>query len=99
MVQFVWEFTARAGRVKDFERHYTSDGPWAQLFRKNEGYHGTQLLRDAETECHYLTIDRWDSLSSYVAMHERFAKEYEELDRIGQQFTESEGRIGVFEED
>jgi heme-degrading monooxygenase HmoA len=99
MVQFVWEFTARAGKVKEFERHHASDGPWAELFRKNAGFQSTQLLRDTETERHYLTIDRWDSVASFVAMRERSAKEYEELDRVGDEFTESEGRIGVFEED
>jgi heme-degrading monooxygenase HmoA len=99
MVQFVWEFTARVGKVKEFERHYASDGPWAELFRRNAGYQSTQLLRDAETERHYLTIDRWDSVASHVAMRENFAKEYEELDRLGEEFTESEGRLGVFEED
>jgi heme-degrading monooxygenase HmoA len=98
MVQFVWEFIARADKVKEFERHYASAGPWADLFRKNAGYHSTQLLRDAETERRYLTIDRWDSLASYRAMRERFAREHEELDRTCEQFTESERRIGVFEE-
>jgi heme-degrading monooxygenase HmoA len=98
MVQFVWEFTARVGKVKEFERHYASDGPWAELFRKSAGYQGTQLLRDTETERHYVTIDRWDSVASHIAMRENFAKEYEELDRVGEEFTESEGRLGVFEE-
>jgi heme-degrading monooxygenase HmoA len=98
MVEFVWEFIARADKVKEFERHYASAGPWADLFRKNAGYHSTQLLRDAETERRYLTIDRWDSLASYRAMRERFAREHEELDRACEQFTESERRIGMFEE-
>jgi heme-degrading monooxygenase HmoA len=98
MVEFVWEFIARADKVKEFERHYASAGPWADLFRRNAGYHSTQLLRDAETERRYLTIDRWDSLASYRAMRERFAREHEELDRACEQFTESERRIGMFEE-
>jgi len=99
MVQFVWEFTARVGKVKEFERHYASNGPWAELFRKSAGYQGTQLLRDIETERHYLAIDRWDSVASHVAMRDNFAKEYEELDRLGEEFAEGEGRLGVFEQD
>lgn len=98
MVQFVWEFIARADRVKEFERNYASAGPWAELFRKNAGYHSTQLLRDAEIARRYLTIDRWDSVASYRAMRERFAMEHEVLDRACKRFTESERRIGVFEE-
>ena len=74
MVRFVWEFTARAGKVKEFEDYYANSGPWATLFRKNAGYHGTLLLRDTETPRRYLTIDRWDSVASHVAMRERFAQ-------------------------
>jgi heme-degrading monooxygenase HmoA len=98
MVQLVWEFTARPGKVKEFEGHFASNGALAELFRKSAGYKGTKLLRDIETERHYLTIDFWDSVASHVAMRENFAKEYEELDRVGEQYTETEGRLGVFEE-
>ncbi len=47
MVRFVWEFVARSDRVQDFERHYASSGPWAELFGRNPGYRGTVLLRAA----------------------------------------------------
>lgn len=98
MVQFVWEFIARADKIDDFERHYAASGSWADLFRKSSGYLSTQLLRDAETPRRYLTIDRWDSAASYHAMREKFAGEHEALDRACEAFTESERRIGVFEE-
>jgi heme-degrading monooxygenase HmoA len=99
LVQFVWEFVARADKVKEFEHHYSSSGPWAELFGRNDGYRGTELLRDAEHARRFLTIDRWDSVAAYRAMRERCAREHEELDRAGEQFTESERRIGVFEEE
>src|SRR5271155_3668668 len=98
MVRFVWEFVARADRVQDFERYYANSGPWAELFGRNPGYRGTVLLRDAENARRFLTIDAWDNASAYRAMRERFAKEYEELDRRCEAFTESERRIGEFEE-
>lgn len=98
MVQFVWEFVARADKVKEFERYYASAGPWADLFRKSAGYRGTVLLRDAEDARRYLTIDRWDTAAAQRAMRERFAQQYDELDRACEGFTESERRIGVFEE-
>lgn len=98
MVRFVWEFVARADRVPDFEKHYASSGPWAELFRKNAGYRGTVLLRDTENTRRFLTIDSWDNASAYRAMRERFAKEHDELDRRCESFTESERRIGEFEE-
>ena len=98
MVQFVWEFIVRADKIYDFERHYAESGSWADLFRKSHGYRSTQLLRDAETPRRYLTIDRWESVASYQAMREKFAKEHEALDRACEAFTESERCIGVFEE-
>jgi heme-degrading monooxygenase HmoA len=98
VVQFIWEFVARADKIEDFERHYSAAGSWTDLFRQSKGFLGTQLLRDAENTRRYLTIDRWDSVSSYRAMRERFATEHEVLDRACEAFTESERRIGVFEE-
>jgi len=98
MVQFVWEFVAHADKVEKFERHYASAGAWADLFRKSAGYRGTTLLRDADNAQRYLTIDRWESVAAQRAMRERFAAQYEALDRACEGFTESERRIGVFEE-
>jgi hypothetical protein len=98
MVQFVWEFVARADRVKEFETAYANSGPWAQLFRRSGGFHGTTLLRDSDNVRRYLTIDRWQSAASQREMREQFAKEYAELDRACEEFTESERRVGVFDE-
>ena len=98
MVRVVWEFVARADKVSEFESTYANSGPWANLFRKNGGYHGTMLLRDSEHERRYVTIDRWQNASVQREMRERFAREYEELDRACDSLTETERRIGVFEE-
>jgi heme-degrading monooxygenase HmoA len=97
VIQFVWEFVARAGKVAEFERHYAASGAWAELFRKSAGFQGTELLRDAENSRRYLTVDRWESEAAYRAMRERFAKEHDELDRRCEEFTELERRIGAFE--
>ena len=98
MVQFIWEFIAREDKVAEFERHYSSTGDWAKLFQKNEGFRGTELLRDSENRRRYVTIDRWESFEEQMAMRGRCAKEWEELDRKCEAFTEVERRIGVFEE-
>lgn len=99
MVQFIWEFIVRPDKIEEFERSYSASGPWVELFRRSAGYQGTQLFRDNENARRFLTIDRWDSIASYRAMRERFAKEYEDLDRAYEAFTESERSIGVFEEE
>jgi len=99
MVRFIWEFIARADKVKEFERSYSGTGPWAELFRKSAGYRGTLLLRDAENPRRFLTIDGWESAAAQRALRQHFAKEYEELDRACDALTESERSIGVFEEE
>src|SRR5208282_2253134 len=98
MVDFIWEFVARADKVSECASTYAKSGPWAELFRKSSGFHGTTLLHDAENSRRFLTVARWKNLASQREMRERYAKEYEELDRSCDALTESERRIGVFEE-
>jgi heme-degrading monooxygenase HmoA len=98
VVQFIWEFIAREDKTLEFERHYSSTGDWARLFQKTKGFRGTELLRDSENERRYIAIDRWENHEAHIAMRGRFAKEYEELDRKCEAFTEMERRVGVFEE-
>ena len=97
MVQLVWEFVAREDKISEFERHYSSAGTWAQLFRRSAGYRGTALLRDSQQRGRYLTVDSWDSLEAHRTMRERFAREHEELDRLCEEFTVRETHLGAFE--
>jgi heme-degrading monooxygenase HmoA len=99
VVQFVWEFVAREDKVKEFERYYSGSGLWAELFRKNAGFRGTKMLRDSENPRRYLTIDRWDTFEAHIAMRAKFEAEYGDLDRACEALTETERRIGVFEEE
>jgi heme-degrading monooxygenase HmoA len=98
MVRVVWEFVARADKVREFESTYSNAGPWAQLFRKSGGFHGTLLVRDASNARRYLTIDRWQNAAAQKQMREQFAREYEALDRSSENLTESERDLGTFEE-
>jgi heme-degrading monooxygenase HmoA len=97
LVQFVWEFVVRSDKVGEFERHYSATGTWAELFRKSPGYRETILLRDAGQPNRYLTLDRWDDTESRQAMRRKLAREYEEIDRMCEAFTEIEKDLGVFE--
>jgi hypothetical protein len=98
IVRIVWEFMARADKIQEFENYYADSGPWTMLFRRSSGYHGSVLLRDLGQPRRYLTIDRWEDAATHRSMRERFALEYERLDRAGEAFTESERHQGVFEE-
>ena len=98
MVYLVWEFLAREDWVAEFEHAYSSVGAWAELFSKAPAFGGTSLLRDTENARRFLAIDRWESAAAHSAMRERFAREYEQLDRACEKLTESERLVGIFEE-
>jgi quinol monooxygenase YgiN len=97
VVQLVWEFVAREDKLAEFERHYASDGTWAQLFRRSAGFRGTTLLRDTGQRGRYLTVDSWESADAHRAMRVNFSREYDELNRVCEEFTERESHLGDFE--
>lgn len=92
----VWEFTVDAGRRAEFERHYGPDGSWARLFRRAQGYLGTELLRDRSNPSRYLTIDRWESREAWQAFRGTQGTDYERLDRELESLTTHEAPLGEF---
>ena len=97
MIHIIWEFRVRPGSEAEFEEHYSAQGTWAQFFRQDPAYHGTQLLRDAEDPRRYVTIDAWDDESSYGAFRATYREQYNAIDQQMESLTESEKRIGVFQ--
>ena len=96
MIYIVWRFTAKSARVAEFERHYASEGSWAQLFRRSPGYHGSTLLRDSTALNRYLLWDCWDSLASFDSFKLQHGADYAALDKQCEALTEEEIKIGVF---
>jgi heme-degrading monooxygenase HmoA len=94
----VWEFAVAPERRDDFERRYGTDGDWARLFARADGFLGTRLLRDAGTPGRYLTLDHWRSDADWQAFRVRYAEQYAALDRDCEALTLSEARIGAFAE-
>lgn len=97
MYVYLWEFRVRKERLSEFEDVYGPDGAWVELFRRAEGYLGSELLRDASDEARYVTIDRWISREALDSFHARFREEYEALDRRCEKLTSAETKIGDFE--
>jgi heme-degrading monooxygenase HmoA len=93
---YLWEFQVRAERQSEFERHYGPAGAWVALFRQAPGYIETLLLRDRSQGLRYVTIDRWESIESYRLFRARFARQYEELDRLCEGLTTHEAPLGEF---
>jgi heme-degrading monooxygenase HmoA len=97
MYVIIWEYLVKAERSSQFEKIYGTTGAWADLFRKQNGYLGTELLRDSQGHERYLTIDRWESLGDYESFLSRWKKEYEALDVLCAGLTENETMIGRWE--
>ena len=97
MYLIIWEYQVKAGRNSDFEKIYRSNGVWAELFRKANGFISTELLRDETRPNRYITIDRWVSAERYEAFHSQFKQEYETLDTQCEGITEHEFLLGKWE--
>lgn len=95
--EIVWEFRLPAARAAAFEQAYGPEGVWVQLFRRAPGFIETRLLRDAEDEERYLTVDRWNSREAFDAFKHRFAAEYGAQDQELEGLAWSETRIGAFD--
>jgi heme-degrading monooxygenase HmoA len=97
MYVILWRFRPLEGQESEFERAYGPSGEWALLFRRDEGYLGTELLRRSEDPSEYLTLDRWVSRTAYETFRSRFSSEYRQLDRLFEDLTEEETPLGAFE--
>jgi heme-degrading monooxygenase HmoA len=97
MYVIIWEYQVKADSVVEFERIYASNGAWAELFRKEEGYLGTELLRDSTNPHRYITIDRWTSLGGYESFRSQWKSEYATLDLQCEDLTEREILLGKWE--
>jgi heme-degrading monooxygenase HmoA len=92
----VWEFRVPGRQRRAFEKAYSPDGAWAQLFRSGEGYIRTELLRDREAPGRYLTIDHWVSRKAFVNFKKQKRAEYEMLDKKCAALTQKEKMLGEF---
>jgi heme-degrading monooxygenase HmoA len=97
MYVVLWRFRPREGRQSEFERAYGPSGEWALLFRRSDGYLGTELLQRSEDPREYLTLDRWTSRAAYEAFRARWSDEYRRLDHRLEELTEEETLLGTFE--
>lgn len=93
-----WKFLPPAGGAEAFARAYREDGRWAELFRRAEGYIGTQLFRPDRDGGWWLTLDRWESASAFAAFSRDFAAEYRALDAELEGIAGEEHFVGAFEE-
>lgn len=94
MYVIIWEFKAKEGCETEFEELYGPQGEWVQLFRRGEGYLGTELLRDTAQARRYLILDRWVSVEAYEVFRSLWKNEYKTLDARGETLTAREAWVG-----
>ena len=99
MYVILWEYQVRSENISEFEKIYSPNGAWAELFKRGNGYIGTELFRDVERPQRYITIDRWESVIEYKAFQAQWKKEYEALDAQCEGLTELETLLGKWETD
>ncbi len=97
MIYIVWRFSAKLDHIADFERHYNSEGSWAQLFHRSPGFGGTTLLRDSAISNRYLLWDCWESLASFERFKRDHGADYAALDEQCEALTDEETKLGLFE--
>jgi heme-degrading monooxygenase HmoA len=93
----VWQFRVPSEKADEFRAAYGPDGDWAQLFRREAGFLGTELLHSATHPNVYLTIDRWAGPEAWAAFLRAWGDEYLALDRRCKSLIVSEGEIGNFQ--
>src|SRR5258705_13271786 len=97
MYVIVWEYQVKAEYLDDFEKIYGAGGAWADLFQRENGYLGTELLYDPQNPQGYITIDRWVSSLAYDNFLVRCQEEYELLDEKCNELIERETLLGKWE--
>lgn len=91
----LWKYRVPAAHQPAFIFHYHEHGSWAQLFRKDPNYRGTEFLRGVNAD-EFLTIDRWNSEADFIHFKQRYAQAYATLDAQCDSLTSEEIHLGSF---
>lgn len=94
MVAIIRRYQLLAGFVDQFTRAFGSDGEWAALFSKSDGFLGMILLEGVDGT--YLTIDQWRSEADFAGFIRKHRLEYDELSRITEGWALETLLIGRF---
>jgi quinol monooxygenase YgiN len=98
MYTIVWQFDVAPEQMAEFERVYGADGDWAMLFRRGEGYLGSDLFRSMDHANRYITVDRWTSHAAHEEFQARHFRAYAALDARCHSLTRDERQLGTREE-
>ena len=83
---YIWQYVVEHHR-REFLEAYGAGGEWVRLFSQDPEYIETVLLRDADDDRRYVTIDYWTSREARDAFRDRYNDEFRELDERCEEFT------------
>ncbi len=93
---YIWQYVVASHR-REFLDAYGAGGEWVKLFSRDPNYIATVLLRDANDENRYITIDYWTSRRARDAFQEKYKDEFLGLDKRCAEFTSKEEFLGDFD--
>ena len=93
----IWQFRVAPDRADEFREVYGPNGAWAALFRREIGFHGTELFQSATDPNTWLTIDTWESAEAWAAFLRAWGDDYAALERRCTALFSSESEVGIFE--
>ena len=94
----IWLFQPMPGRESNFAAAYSSQGAWAQLFERADGFVGTRLLSPEEAGGSWLTLDEWESRAAFDRFQDEYGEAYRSLDEELAELTADERFIGAFDD-
>jgi heme-degrading monooxygenase HmoA len=97
MFKTIWQFQVVPAKREEFEVIYNKNGLWAQLFRKADGYLGTELFGDVDKGGSYVTVDSWRTEEDFKRFKELWSADYKALDTKCEGLTESEVHLTKYE--
>ena len=97
MFMYMWEYHVKPEAVQEFEQIYGANGEWVQLFKKADGYIGTELHRSHGNNLRYISIDYWASQEARDRFRQNFTREFDHLDKQCEALTMREILIGNFD--
>jgi hypothetical protein len=93
---YIWEFIVLPELESEFLKQYGAEGSWAKLFKQDSSYLETILLTDNSILRRYVTLDRWKTEQAYKSFREKYANEYNALDKLCEGLTKEENFLGSF---
>lgn len=91
----LWQFRPPPAQEAAFKTAYGPDGDWAQLFRRDSGFLGTELWRGEEGS--FLTVDHWQDSAAFERFQRDAVEAYRALDRQLEGIAGEEIFLGAFD--